>query len=386
MLITETAALRAFCEEALAPSQRLYLDTEFVRERTYYPRLCLIQVAGDAGDVVAVDALSEALDIEPLLALLYDPGKEKVLHAPRQDLEIFVQRTGRVPTPLFDTQLAAMMLGYGEQPGYATLVQRLLDVRLPKAQQFTDWARRPLTPPQLAYALDDVRYLRDCYGPLKQQLEARGRLVWLQEEMQPYTNPAHYAQDPEEAWRRLKRRSDKAGYLARLQALARWREHQAMQRNKPRGRILGDDTLQEMALTNPTTEAMLARVRGLPAKPDMAASLLALIAEANALDPAARPAPPPRMPLDAKQEWQRDVLKLWARQVAAAHALAPSLIGGSEDFTALVRAPESANHPLRQGWRDSLFGAEAAAFLRGERTFTLSRDAMEAATHPPARA
>jgi ribonuclease D len=258
-LLTTTAELQELCV-ALAREPFVAIDTEFMRDRTYFPKLCLIQLAGEERHV-AVDPLASGLDLKPLFGLLADPAVVKVFHAARQDIEIFYNLTGRVPAPLFDTQLAAMVCGYGEEVGYETLVAHLAKARIDKSSRFTDWERRPLSAQQLAYALADVTHLRVVYQKLKQRLEETGRSSWVAQELAGLSNPATYQQPPEEAWKRLKVRSRDPRFLAIVQALAAWRERTAQERDLPRNRVLRDDLLLEVAANRPITLEQLMKLR-----------------------------------------------------------------------------------------------------------------------------
>jgi len=251
-LLTTTAELVELCAE-LAEEPFVALDTEFMRDRTYWPKLCLIQLAGERRHA-AVDPLAAEIDLQPLFALLADPAVLKVFHAARQDIEIFHHLTGQVPLPLFDTQLAAMVCGYGEEVGYETLVAQLTKARIDKSSRFTDWSRRPLSSEQLSYALADVIHLREVYQKLEQKLARTGRGEWVAQELAGLTSPATYRQEPEDAWKRIKLRSRDARFLAIVQALAAWRERAAQARDLPRNRVLRDDLLLEVAANRPRSQ------------------------------------------------------------------------------------------------------------------------------------
>src|SRR6185312_9160261 len=259
--ITTTGELEAFCRR-VAGEPFVAVDTEFMRETTYWPRLCLVQVAG-AEDAAVVDPLCEGLDLAPLLALMADERVEKVFHAGRQDIEIFYN-LGVIPKPLFDTQIAAMAAGFGEQVAYDALVRQMLKVTVDKSSRFTDWARRPLSQSQLDYAVGDVTHLAALYPILRERLERGGRLPWVVEEMASLTDPTVYDTDPENAWKRLKPRRFAPKYLAVLRGVAAWRERTAQTRDQPRGRILKDDAIDEIATQAPTDADGLARLRSLP--------------------------------------------------------------------------------------------------------------------------
>src|SRR5438874_8090623 len=261
-LITDSAAVAAFCDRQKG-AQFVAIDTEFMRERTYWPILCVVQVAGPE-EAVAIDALAEGIDLKPLLALMADARTLKVFHAARQDLEIFFQLSGEVPHPIFDTQVAGMVCGFGDAASYETLVKRLAGASLDKASRFTDWAHRPLTERQIEYALADVVHLRTVYDRLQHLLAENGRAGWFEEEMADLVDPAIYRSEPAEAWRRfrIRGRADQR-FLGVLRALAGWREKAAQQRDLPRGRIMRDEAVLEIAAHAPKTIATLARTRSL---------------------------------------------------------------------------------------------------------------------------
>src|SRR5580692_4521679 len=260
IVITDTDALAALCHR-LANEEFVTVDTEFMRERTYYPELCLVQLAGEA-EVAILDTVSDSLDLSPLGDLLANPAVTKVFHAARQDVEIFVHRFDAVPTPLFDTQVAAMVAGFGDQVGYDALVSNLTGGSIDKAHRFSDWSVRPLSAAQIAYAAADVTHLRDVYRRLSQRLEQDNRLGWVAEEMAILNNPATYRGDPETAWERLRPRTSNRRLLYTLKEIAAWREKEAQRVNIPRQRLIKDEALLEIAATAPANAEALARVRG----------------------------------------------------------------------------------------------------------------------------
>lgn len=288
--ITTTEALAAFCERARG-HEYVTVDTEFLRERTYYAKLCLIQLAvpGDADeDAVLVDPLAGELSLDPLMELFRDESVVKVFHAARQDLEIFFIDEGVIPTPLFDTQVAAMVAGFGEQVGYETLVRRIAKAPLDKTSRFTDWSRRPLTDAQKTYALADVTHLRGIYEHLRGALEKSGRKKWVEEELGVLTDPDTYRVDPAEAWKRLKTRTHSGRFLAVARELARFREEHAQARNIPRNRVFKDDALLELASTKPKNPQELSRARLLlreARKGEIADGILKAVADGMAADP-----------------------------------------------------------------------------------------------------
>ncbi len=261
VLVTTTEALAALCER-LRGERFVTVDTEFMRERTYWPELCVVQLAGD-NEVAVVDALAPGLDITPLAALFADPAVDKVFHACRQDIEIFVQKFGAVPAPLFDTQVAAMVAGFGDQVAYDALVAALTGGHIDKAHRFSDWAARPLSQAQITYAAADVTHLRGVYTKLRARLEKEGRFEWVAEELAVLADPATYQPDPEQMWERLKPRTNNRRMLGVLRAVAAWREREAQRSNIPRGRMLKDESLLEIAATAPVTLDDLARCRGI---------------------------------------------------------------------------------------------------------------------------
>jgi ribonuclease D len=283
-VITDTAALAALCQR-LAGEEFVTVDTEFMRERTYYPELCLVQLAGET-EVAVIDTVSDRLDLAPLGELLANPAVTKVFHAARQDVEIFVQKFAAVPAPMFDTQVAAMVAGFGDQVGYDSLVSSLTGGAIDKGHRFSDWAARPLSPAQMDYAAADVTWLRAVYRQLRARLEKEGRLSWVAEEMAILTNPATYRADPETAWERLKVRGNNRRFLALVRTLAAWREQEAQRINIPRQRLLKDETLMEIAAIAPTSSEALSRARGITrgfAENRTGASLLEALAQTIAL-------------------------------------------------------------------------------------------------------
>jgi ribonuclease D len=363
LYIDSPAVLKQFCAE-LRSSPWITLDTEFIREKTYYPQLCLIQIAHPE-QVACIDPLAFS-DLEPLFAVLFDPSLLKVLHSAHQDLEIFFHLHGSVPTPVFDTQLAATLLGYGEQVSYAVLVKDLLGLELDKSQTRTDWSRRPLDAAQLAYAADDVRYLREVYRWLRSELENCNRLDWLREDFAELCNPQRYQVHPREAWRRLKGNQQLRGIqLAILRALAAWREEQASTLNRPRRWILGDEVLLELARHMPRDEEQLRRLR---LDPSMVRrygqTLLALIATACGEPREQWPKLPPRLQLSPVQEALVDAMMAVVRLRGAQKAINPQMLASRKDLERLLSADRDV--PLLHGWRAALAGRAVQALLHGE--------------------
>ena len=362
-LLTTTAELGTLCAE-LAREPYVAIDTEFMRDRTYYPKLCLVQLAG-AKHHAAVDPLAPGIDLAPLVALLADRDVLKVFHAARQDIEIFYRMTAAVPTPLFDTQLAAMVCGYGEEVGYETLVTQIAKGRVDKSSRFTDWARRPLSAQQLAYALGDVIHLRVIYERLERQLEQTGRSEWVAQELAELTDPATYDQSPGDAWKRIKVRSREPRFLAVLRALAAWRESEAQRRDLPRNRIVRDDLLLEIAANRPTSPEELARLRRISLDRQSVEGAVAAVRAALALPEHELPhlEPPPKLArgLGPVIELLRVLLKLQCEE----HRVAQRLVATSADLEAIATQARPEVAALR-GWRFEVFGRAALALKRGE--------------------
>ena len=363
--------LQAFCQR-VSSDPFIAVDTEFMRETTYWPKLCLVQVAGPSGSAV-IDPLADELDLAPLLVLLADPKIEKVFHAARQDVEIFYN-LGVIPAPLFDTQIAGMAAGFGEQIAYDALVRQMLRIDLDKSSRFTDWARRPLSDAQLDYALADVTHLAALYPILRQRLEKAGRLAWVQEEMASLADPANYDTDPENAWRRLKPRKFAVKYLAVFRAVAAWRERTSQQRDQPRGRILKDEVIDEIASQAPTDLDGLNRLRSLQkgfAGSRFGPELVEIIREAlkdpEAYAPQiARGGPPPNPAAGAVVELLKVLLKARAEDAG----VASKLIATVSDLEKIANDDE-ADTPALQGWRREAFGEDALRLKRGELALVL---------------
>lgn len=365
-LITKTADLVEFGQE-LAAKDFVAVDTEFMRETTYWPKLCLIQAAAPGVEAV-IDPLAAGIDLAPFLDLMANRQVLKVFHAARQDLEIFQKLGTALPHPVFDTQIAAMAAGYGDTVAYDALVQQVLKRRLDKSSRFTDWSRRPLSEPQLAYALADVTHLRDLYPRLRQNLEERDRLSWLDEEHAALLDPDIYDTTPDKAWRRLKLRKTTADYVLALQVAAAWRERQAQLRDVPRGRIVKDEALYEIAEHRPKTASDFDRMRAVPRGfGNSRAAQDLLQALERAFNDPKRPhfqyeRPPPVPPgLGPTVE----LLKVLLRYEADAHGVAPRLIASAADVEAIA-ADDDARVPALQGWRRSVFGERALALKHGK--------------------
>ena len=365
-LITSQDELIAFCDE-LAQADFVTVDTEFLRESSYWPKLCLIQAAGPHG-AAAIDPLAPGIDLAPFYALLADERVLKVLHAARQDVEIFVHHGKTMPRPVFDTQIAAMVCGFGESVGYETLVVTLTGGRIDKASRFTNWANRPLTPAQLEYAIADVTHLRGVYLRLREQLEQSGRAAWVEEEDAVLTDPSTYDVDPERAWLRLKPRSDNRRFLTVLKHLAAWREREAQSRDTPRQWVLRDDALLDIAAQAPTSPETLARSRGIPkgfAEGRLGRGVLEAVNEALAVPEADRPRLASRADMPAGLAPVVDLLKVLLRANCERHRVAQKLVAGSADLEAIAMDDE-APVPALQGWRREVFGRDALALKRGD--------------------
>lgn len=369
-LVTTTETLAALMER-MGKSPFLAVDTEFIRENSYWPELCLIQVA-TADEAAVIDPLADGIDLSPFLALMGNPDILKVMHAGSQDIEIFFNLTGRVPAPLFDTQVAAMALGLGEQASYAHLVAHFTGHGIDKGARFTDWARRPLTDRQVDYAVGDVTHLAEFFPKMLEQLKETGRGEWLDSEMARLVDPASYRVEPDEAWRRLKLPGKKPEFLGRVKALARWRELEAMDKNVPRGRIAKDETLLDIAAHPPARQAELSRVRGLSAAWEtnaIGARLMAALAAATPfhLEEAPREG---RVAPTANSALVADLLKLLLKLRAKDVGVAPRLIARADELEALA-AGQRQGVALLEGWRRDLFGEDALALVEGRVGFSI---------------
>jgi ribonuclease D len=369
-LIDTSDALAAFCSrQAQAPY--ITVDTEFIRDKTYFPQLCLVQIAGP-GEAAALDPLASGMDLDPLFELMGSADVLKVFHAARQDIEIFVNMAGAVPAPLFDTQVAAMVCGFGDSVSYETLAGKLAGAHIDKSSRFTDWSQRPLSERQLRYALTDVVPLRTVYEKLAARLAKSGRSSWLEEEMGTLTDPATYRQDPAEAWRRFKVRSNNRKLLALVRELAAWRETAAQQRNLPRNRLLRDESLLEIAAHAPATVADLARTRGLGknfAEGKLGGEILAAVARVLATPEAQYPVPPPRHEPPPGLGPLVDLLRVLLKLRCEENDVAQKLVADTEDLE-LIAADDAAPVRALQGWRAELFGKDALDLKRGRIALT----------------
>jgi ribonuclease D len=364
-MIADTDSLRSFCTR-LATADFITVDTEFMRERTYWPQLCLIQVAGpDAA--TTIDPLAPGIDLKPLLDLLYDPTLLKVFHAARQDLEIFFHMTGDVPHPLFDTQVAAMVCGYGDAASYETLASQLAKARIDKSARFTDWSQRPLSDRQIDYALADVTHLRQVYTALARRLTATGRAGWLGEEMATLMEPATYRLDPETAWMRFKPKNAKPRYLAVLKEVAAWREREAQKRDIPRNRIIRDESVVEIAAHPPRTLDDMARLRGMSkgfAEGRLGQDLLNAIERGLALPDAQIPRVDPVADLPGGLGATVELLKVLLKMKCESAGVAQKLVATTSDLE-LIAADDDADVAALKGWRRELFGRAAIDLKQG---------------------
>jgi len=363
-MITKTADLVAFCQK-LKGTPFVTVDTEFMRESTYYPLLCLVQVAGP-DEAVAIDALAPNIDLSSLFDLMNAPETLKVFHAARQDLEIFYNLMGKVPAPLFDSQVAAMVCGFGDQVGYENLIAKLTKARIDKSSRFTDWSRRPLSDRQITYAISDVTHLRDAYRKLDETLKKNGRESWLDAEMDILTSPSTYEGDPALAHKRIKARNPKPRVAAILQEVAAWREREAQHRNVPRNRILRDDAILEICHHAPKTPADLARTRGLGdrmANGPAGAEILKAVKRGQAIPDADLPQQAKRKDLPQGIGPVSDLLKVFLKMICEETDVAQKLIANASDIEQIAAFGDKADVPAMKGWRFELFG-EAAAKLR----------------------
>jgi ribonuclease D len=371
VLLRESADLSAVCLR-LAQSEFVTVDTEFMRETTYYPKLCLIQIAS-AAETILIDPLAEGMDLAPFLALMADARVMKVFHAARQDLEIIWQMGQMIPAPLFDTQVAAMVCGYGEQVSYESLASSLAGAKIDKSSRFTDWSRRPLSEAQLLYAAADVTHLRLVYEKLQARLTKTERSSWVADEMAILTNPKTYQIEPEESWQRIKARLKKPIERAVLMALAAWRETEAQSRDVPRGRVMKDEALVEIAMAQPVSPDDLARLRALPngfERSRAGGEILAAVQRGKACDLSRIPAFEKDRPGGNGALIQ--LLKVLLQGVAERHNVAAKLLANGDDLETLAADPSGA-HGVLQGWRGEIFGTLALQLIRGEVTIGLER-------------
>lgn len=372
-MITTTDELAAACER-LARHPFITIDTEFLRETTFWPKLCVVQMAS-VEEAVVVDALAEGIDLAPFFALMSNPDVLKVFHAGRQDIEIVWHLAGIIPTPVFDTQVAAMVLGHGDSISYDQLVQRLTGEVLDKSLRFTDWSRRPLSAAQVAYAEADVTHLRDVFLKLDADLKKRGRADWVGEEMAVLTSPDTYRQEPERAWERLRSRARKPKDLAVLMEVAAWREREAQSRDTPRSRILKDDVIGEIASQHPTTVEKLGQLRAIPKgfERSRAGEMIVEAVKAGlARDPKTLPRIERDRPLSNGASATVELLKVLLRMTSEQHGVAAKVIATVDDLERIASEDEPDVGALR-GWRAELFGDRAMALKSGRLALAMQR-------------
>lgn len=381
-LITDTDTLRAFCD-SLEAEPYITVDTEFIRESTFWPELCLVQLGGSES-ARAVDALADGIDLTPLFDLMANEKVLKVFHAARQDLEIFLHLSGKLPKPIFDTQVAAMVCGFGDSVGYENLISKLCNTSIDKGSRFTDWKLRPLSDKQLKYALADVTHLRPAYEILAGKLELSGRQSWVTEEMSILQQPSTYVVDPDDAYKRIKTRGAKSKQLAVLRTVAAWRENEARRRDLPRNRVLRDEALLEISHRAPRNIEELAQTRGLGrrlAEGSSGQSLLDAIKKGVETPKSDWPVPPARPDLPAWTGAAADLLKVLLKMKCADADVAAKLIASSADVELLAAFGEEADVPALKGWRKIVFGNDALRLRKGEICLALAGDRVAIIDH-----
>lgn len=381
-LITTTSDLADACKR-LAAHDYVTVDTEFLRETTFWPKLCVIQLAGP-DDAFIVDALATGLDLAPFFELMRDQSVIKVFHAARQDIEIVYHLGGLIPTPLFDTQVAAMVCGFGDSVSYDQLVQRITGARIDKSSRFTDWARRPLTQKQLEYALADVTYLRDVYLFLKANLAEQNRISWVGDEMQVLLSEGTYRTEPEDAWQRLKMRVRKPIELAVLMEVAAWREREAQSRDIPRSRILKDDVIAEIISQHPNSVERLGQLRSVPKgfeRSRAGEQIVEAVKAGLARDPKTLPRIERDKPLSNGASATVELLKVLLRMTSEQHGVAAKVIATVDDLEQIAADEEPDVQALR-GWRRELFGEKALALKSGRLALAMQRGRVIALDRP----
>ena len=377
-VIADSTSLTKFCDR-LIKSLYITVDTEFMRDQTYWPRLCLVQIANEH-EAAAIDTLAKGIDITPLLNLFTNPRILKIFHAARQDLEIFYRLMGRLPSPIFDTQIAAMVCGFGDSAGYDTLVRKLTDETIDKSSRFTDWALRPLSQRQINYALGDVTHLRQVYIKLNEMLGQNNRHNWMDEELSILRDTKNYTFAPEDAWRRIKYRAPKPRFLAILKEVAAWREIEAQNKDIPRNRIVRDESLIEISHHAPKTINDLSRARGLSLKKAEGSLGKALLNAVKAglnvpsenLPEVKRDAPLPKGigPIT-------DLLKVLLKLKCEKHDVAQKLIATVNDMEQIAAFGQNANVPALQGWRQEVFGIDALRLRSGQLAMVIKDHNLE---------
>jgi ribonuclease D len=371
-LITTTVDLAAACER-MSRHTFVTVDTEFLRETTYYPLLCVAQMA-TSEEAIVIDALAQDLDLAPFFELMANEGVLKVFHAARQDIEIVWHQAKLVPRPIFDTQVAAMVLGYGDSISYDQLVQRITGDVIDKSNRFTDWSRRPLSAAQVNYAISDVTHLREVFLSLSADLERRGRSEWVGEEMEVLASPDTYRADPEGAWERLKTRVRKPKELSVLMEVAAWREREAQSRDIPRGRVLKDEAIGDIATHAPTTTERLASLRSLPRgfeRSKWGMEIIEAVKRGLARNPAELPRlEKPRQGINGSATVE--LLKVLLRMASEQHGVAAKVIATVEDLERIA-LDDRADVPALHGWRREMFGEQAIALKRGRLALAVDR-------------
>ena len=384
MMISTTDALEIACAR-MRRAAHVTVDTEFLRETTFWPKLCVVQLADDEGPEV-VDALAPGIDLQPLFELMADEGVLKIFHSGRQDIEIFHHLSGKVPHPVFDTQVAAMVLGYGDSISYDQLVQRTVGITLDKSSRFTDWSRRPLSDEQITYAIADVTHLRVVYDKLAADLERRGRAGWLVEEMEVLTSPATYEAHPEHAWQRFRSRLRKPRDLAVMMEVAAWREREAQGRDVPRSRVLKDDALVEVATRAPRTVDALGALRAFPRGYERSRAgqeILEAVGRGLELDPTLLPT----IERDAGGGGNPatvELLKVLLRMIADKNAVAAKVIANIDDLERIA-ADDEAEIPALHGWRRELFGEAALKLKAGTLALAVEHGRVVAVERDPSQ-
>ena len=384
-IVTTTEGLKRLCQE-LSRDSFVTVDTEFMREQTFWPELCLIQIAGAEREAI-IDPLAEGLSLKPFFDLMANKKVVKVFHAARQDLEIIWLKAKLIPEPIFDTQVAAMVCGFGDQVSYEALARRIAKVQIDKSSRFTDWSRRPLSQKQLAYALSDVIHLRPIYEKLRALLDKSGREPWLEEELAVLTSPSTYETHPEEAWKRVKFRPRNRKQLAILITLAAWREREAQERNVPRSRILKDDAIAEAATQAPQDIPALKSLRALPrgyATSRVGEAIIKQVAAGLAMDAEQLPKlKADDTPLTETASVISDVLKLALKVICEKEGIAPRIVANSGDLDAIAM-DDAADIPLLKGWRRKLFGETALRIKAGEMAIVLENGKPRVLPYPKA--
>ena len=377
-LITDNPSLLAFCKK-LKGTAYITVDTEFLREKTYWPLLCLLQIGGP-DEAAAIDALAPGLDLEPVYELFDDHSILKVFHAGRQDLEIFYNLTGRLPIPVFDTQVAAMVCGFGDSIGYEHLVSKLAGKRIDKSSRFTDWSLRPLSPKQIDYALGDVIHLRPVYEKLAERLAENDRARWIDEEMEILTRPETYAGDPDLAYKRIKGRAPSPRYLAVLRELAAWREREAQRRDIPRNRVLRDEALVEIAHHTPDSVSRLSRTRGLgdkTAEGRYGRELLEAVKTGKEIPESDCPKPQEKLDLPRGLGPVTDMMKVLLKMKCEDFDVAGKLLANSSDVEKIAAFGDNAQVPALSGWRREVFGDDALKLRSGELALVINGKKLE---------